>query len=165
MKEGTYTLILRLTRNVRLDVGKLGPVMLKKGYYSYTGSALGKAGFKRVSRYFEIASGRRKVKQWHIDYLLPFSEILEVIRIEDSRKMECRIASEIKKEFKAIKGFGSTDCKCEAHLHYSPDKNSLMQYVAGRYINITSGLNHDLDATENKSQGLYDPRCSHSKSR
>lgn len=123
MRGGTYTLILKLNEKAKIEVGKLGILEFKKGYYAYTGSALGRAGFKRIARHFDVASGRKEKKRWHIDYLLPYSEIVEVLKLEDSTgKRECEIASQIGRSFKAVKDFGSTDCNCEAHLHYSPGK-------------------------------------------
>lgn len=77
--KGTYTLIMKLNGQLRLKVGAIGEVFFDEGYYAYTGSALGNAGFARVRRHKEVVSGKNKTKQWHIDYLLPYVEIVEIV--------------------------------------------------------------------------------------
>lgn len=128
MKRGIYTLIIKLDKDVEIEIGKLGLLKFKKGYYSYTGSAQGKAGFKRVNRH--LTSDKKK--KWHIDYLLQYAEIVEVFKLETrKRERECEIAAEIGRKFEAIKGFGSSDCRCKAHLHYSNNLDLLKSFIAG----------------------------------
>lgn len=129
MKSGLYTLIIKLEKQVEIEVGKLGILELKKGYYAYTGSALGRAGFKRINRHLNI--DKKKKKRWHIDYLLEHSEVVEVFKLEcGERGKECEMAAEIGRKFEAIKAFGSSDCKCKAHLHYSPSLELLRRFIA-----------------------------------
>jgi len=95
-----------------------------KGYYTYTGSALGKGATnlkRRVSRHLR----KEKRNLWHIDFLLANENatVTAVVAVETSKKLECNINRYIKREGKAkipVKGFGSSDCKenCESHLLY-----------------------------------------------
>ena len=122
--KGIYTLIIFLSRETRLNVGKLGVQKFPKGYYTYTGSALGKGATslkRRVSRH----SRKRKRNLWHIDFLLANENatVTAVVAAETNKKFECNMNRYIKREGKAkipVKGFGSSDCKenCESHLLY-----------------------------------------------
>jgi len=125
--KGIYTLIIFLSKETRLNVGKLGTQKFPKGYYTYTGSALGKGATnlkRRVSRHLR----KRKRNLWHIDFLLANENatVTAVIAAETSKKLECNMNRYIKGEGKAkapVKGFGSSDCKekCESHLLFFPD--------------------------------------------
>lgn len=121
---GIYTLIIFLSREARLNVGKLGMQKFPRGYYTYTGSALGKGATslkRRVSRH--LRKGKRNL--WHIDFLLADENatVTTVVAAQTSKKLECYMNRYIKREGKAkipVKGFGSSDCKenCESHLLY-----------------------------------------------
>jgi len=122
--KGIYTLIIFLSREARLNVGKLGMQKFPRGYYTYTGSALGRGAStlkRRVSRH--LRKGKRNL--WHIDFLLANENatVTEVVSAQTSKKFECNMNRYIKREAKAkipVKGFGSSDCKenCESHLLY-----------------------------------------------
>ena len=63
---GTYALILQCDLNDRVQIGRLGEIELRPGYYIYVGSAFGPGGVKaRVERHWRTD----KRKHWHIDYL------------------------------------------------------------------------------------------------
>lgn len=121
---GIYTLIIFLSREARIDVGKLSMQKFPKGYYTYTGSALGKGAStlkRRVSRHLQ----KRKRNLWHIDFLLANENatITAVVAAQTSKKLECDMNRCIKREGEAkipVNGFGSSDCKekCESHLLY-----------------------------------------------
>ena len=101
----------------------MGEVSFKKGDYIYVGSAKGCLG-ARLRRHLK----KDKKSFWHIDYLLENekTKILQIWTID--KKMECQTAeifyqdpiTEIIK-----KGFGSSDCKCVAHLFYIKNKELL----------------------------------------
>ena len=58
--------------------------------------------------------------RWHIDYLLQFARVLEVLTIETDRRLECRLsraAARLSDEV-VMPGFGASDCGCRTHLHY-----------------------------------------------
>ncbi len=116
--KGTYTLIMRLQEGRRLKIGALGEIHFDEGFYAYTGSALGAGGFARVARHRDVSAGKNRTKQWHIDYLLPFVEIVETIT---SPRLECSVAAGIDRELSRVAGFGCSDCHCASHLHYSRD--------------------------------------------
>ena len=121
---GIYTLIILLSREICLNVGKLGQQKFPKGYYTYTGSALGKGASslkRRVSRHLQ----REKRNFWHIDFLLANENatVTAVVAVQTNKKLECNLNSYIKREGEAkilLKGFGASDCKenCESHLLY-----------------------------------------------
>jgi len=122
--KGIYTLIISLSGETRLNIGKLGLQKFPRGYYTYTGSALGKGATSlkwRVSRH--LRKGKRNL--WHIDFLLANENatVTAVVAAETSKKLECNMNRYIKIEGGAkipVKGFGSSDCKenCESHLLY-----------------------------------------------
>ncbi len=124
---GIYTLILFLPKQIDLNIGKLGKKRFLMGYYTYTGSALGKGatGLRhRIARHLR----KKKRKFWHIDYLLANENIsVEAIIIaETNEDMECALNSNIKKMRGAkiqVNGFGASDCRktCESHLLYFPE--------------------------------------------
>jgi Uri superfamily endonuclease len=125
--KGIYTLIIFLSKEARLKVGKLGIQRFPVGYYTYTGSALGTGASslkQRVARHLQ----KRKQKFWHIDFLLDHENatVTAVIAAQTDRKAECNINRSVKKELEAkipVVGFGASDCKqnCESHLLFFPD--------------------------------------------
>lgn len=124
---GVYTLLLFLSKEIILEIGKLGKQKFPKGHYTYTGSALGKGSNilnHRLSRHLR----KEKRKFWHIDYLLANENVtIEAILVVETRKrMECEINSIIKRQNQAlvpVKRFGATDCKnnCKTHLLHFPE--------------------------------------------
>jgi Uri superfamily endonuclease len=69
---GTYTLLLWLSDNQRLRIGRLGYFAFPRGYYTYTGSA--KRGLtSRLHRHIHGAA----TQHWHIDYLRPYVRVLD----------------------------------------------------------------------------------------
>ncbi len=135
---GVYTLIIHLPANIRLEVGKLGEHQFKRGYYAYTGSALGSGASslrKRVARHLQ----KKKHKFWHIDYLLAHKDIVvtAIIAAQTNKKMECEINRHLKSTITAkipVLAFGASDCKenCGSHLLYSGEKN-IIQKIASLY--------------------------------
>ncbi len=124
--KGTYTLLMLLKEPRRLKIGALGELYFSEGYYAYTGSALGGGGFARVRRHKAVAGGKNRTKQWHIDYLLPYVEVSEVVT---SPRPECAVASGIDRHLARVPGFGCSDCRCPTHLHYSEDFNKMKKAV------------------------------------
>jgi len=126
---GVYTLIIHLPVDIRLKVGKLGEHQFLKGYYAYTGSALGPRASslrKRVARHLQ----KKKRIFWHIDYLLTSGEpvVIAIVAGHTNMKMECEINRRLKNEVTAripVLGFGASDCKenCGSHLLYLGEKN------------------------------------------
>jgi len=117
--KGIYVLILELDKDTVIRVGKLGKFRFKKGYYAYIGSALGAGGFKRVTRHFNVASGKNLTRKWHIDHLLPCSELVCAVLIPTEESIECSVARAVGEFCFGISGFGCSDCVCPAHLFFS----------------------------------------------
>ena len=117
---------MRLNEQKRLKVGALGEVFFDEGYYAYTGSALGKGGFARVQRHRDVSEHKNKTKQWHIDYLLPHVEIVDIIT---SPRPECTVAAWIDGRLARVTGFGCSDCRCPSHLHYAESLEAMKKTV------------------------------------
>jgi len=132
---GNYTLIIHLKAPSRICTPKQGWIKLRKGYYAYTGSALGTGAVslrRRVARHFR----KRKKKHWHIDYLLAnkTARITAVAAASSNDNKECEVTDFIGKIEGAaipVMGFGASDCKrnCESHLIYLGQNNSLEKVV------------------------------------
>ena len=146
---GVYTLILFMPKEVTVNIGALGKQRLPIGYYSYTGSALGKgANLKH-----RIARHLRKEKRlfWHIDYLLVEQNVFveAIITAETKEKMECSLNHYLK-QMKGVKvpiyGFGASDCKknCGSHLLYFSELinsdflvQKLVQHLSSSAFNLS----------------------------
>ena len=129
MDPGIYTIVLFLDRAHEIEVGSLGIVQFVEGYYSYTGSARGPGGLKRLDRHKRVLQGASSVRRWHIDYLLPYTSMVEAAVTRTSADLECRIARRIGSELKVVPHFGSTDCQCPGHLHFSINLDQIQDVV------------------------------------
>ncbi|MEA3254739.1 MAG: GIY-YIG nuclease family protein [Candidatus Altiarchaeota archaeon] len=118
--KGAYILLMELIDDEEIEVGKLGTIKFRRGYYAYVGSALNNME-ARIKRHLS----KEKKLWWHIDYLLTKAEIKEVICMESDKREECEIAKKIAKQAKSIKGFGCSDCKCRSHLFHSQNLKDL----------------------------------------
>ena len=113
----TYCLHIQITKDITIEVGKLGQIKFPKGIYLYCGSA--KRNFnKRIERH----QSKIKKNHWHIDYLLSnkFVKIIEIYKFKQDDETECSlvdkfIRNDIAHSF--YKGFGSSDCKNGCHSH------------------------------------------------
>lgn len=128
-KPGIYTLIIDKLIPEEIQVGKLGLFFFPKGFYSYTGSALGTIQFNLQDRIKYHLNAKKRLR-WHIDYLLSSkkAKIRQIILAETKSYEECSISKNIEKlEMVKIcsKGFGSSDCKnlCQAHLHFFKEQD------------------------------------------
>lgn len=114
---------MRLGLDCSLGVGKLGTITFPSGYYVYVGSALNGLS-KRISRH----KRSKKKLRWHIDYLLKKARIVETFTHVTDQKLECEFNKKVQALPDArvlVKGFGSSDCKCSAHLTFFGDKNPI----------------------------------------
>ncbi len=117
--KGIYVLILRMTESKDIRIGKLGRLHFKRGYYAYVGSAHGSGGIKRVTRHFNVAQRKNATRKWHIDYLLPRSEVLCAVFSPTEETLECVVAKILSEFSRAVPGFGCSDCSCETHLFFT----------------------------------------------
>ncbi len=112
---GSYLLLMRLKRQRRIRVGKLGTLALQAGYYVYVGSAMGGLT-ARVARHLRAS----KKKHWHVDYLRPHVSEVEALPIRSSKRIECSLAKAMAQIMNpGPKGFGCSDCRCSTHIFYS----------------------------------------------
>ena len=109
---GSYIVILYLDKDSHVAIGELGTIFFRKGYYLYAGSA--KKGLtKRIERHQRL----RKNLFWHIDYLREKTSFYKALPIRTPDNLECAIAAGLRKMTDwSVKGFGSSDCRCESHL-------------------------------------------------
>jgi Uri superfamily endonuclease len=124
---GVYHLIVRLSEERVVQVGRLGRISFPAGDYVYTGSALNglEARLARHRRW-------RKKLRWHIDYLLRAAALIDVVTIPTKRRVECRRNRWVLRLPGAAvvaPRFGSSDCACPAHL----------VYFGGRVPDLTAG--------------------------
>lgn len=113
-RPGTYVLVFGLDTDISASVGSLGEISLDAGYYAYVGSAFGPGGLKaRTGRHRKMS----KHTKWHIDHVRPYLTLHEIWYAIDE-KVECSWANQMvamSSELPA-NGFGSSDCRCNAHF-------------------------------------------------
>ncbi|PSP78964.1 DUF123 domain-containing protein [Halobacteriales archaeon QS_1_68_20] len=108
---GTYTLLVELHATTTLEVGALGVHEFDRGWYAYTGSALGTGGFARVD------SGATRI-----------ADVTTTADVD----AECAIHREIASAGGVavpVAGFGASDCDCSAHLAYAGQRATLAHAV------------------------------------
>lgn len=109
---GCYFIILKLSKQKVINVGSLGEIRFKKGYYIYAGSAK-KNLLKRIQRHKSTS----KKLFWHIDYIRQEMDFVADLPIRTADDLECSLAKDIRNiSNEEISGFGSSDCKCISHL-------------------------------------------------
>ncbi len=137
---GIYTLILSLPGAEQIAVGSLGGIHFPKGFYSYTGSARGPGGLKRLDRHAAVNAGRSLTRKWHIDYLLPRCQWLQAVVTRTDLDLECLIARSIGERLASVPRFGCSDCRCASHLHYSEKEEEMMQAVSMAHASVSALL-------------------------
>jgi len=122
---GSYLMLYHLPKRRQIEIGGLGRVTFKQGYYIYAGSAM-KSLSKRVERHRRI----RKNLHWHIDYFSGLAQFKAALPVRSEDDLECEIASAISSISEwSIPGFGCSDCSCSSHLFgFSTDPLSLRQF-------------------------------------
>jgi Uri superfamily endonuclease len=113
--KGTYLLVMELQKDARIMIGKHGVIDFQNGSYVYVGSALNGLE-KRIQRHLR----NRKKIHWHIDYLLPYAEVVDVFYKEGTEREECEVAQSFERNVPHIIGFGCSDCECKSHLFHGP---------------------------------------------
>ncbi|WP_407422544.1 GIY-YIG nuclease family protein [Methanobrevibacter sp.] len=128
--KGCYCLIIKTEENKNLKIGKKLKVEFKKGFYVYIGSAMN--GLEsRVKRHLS----KSKKLHWHIDYLLRYCEVVEVI-YNINQKVECELSKELSKRNDYIQDFGCSDCECNSHLYYFKNRKEAIDEVINAYNSI-----------------------------
>ena len=130
---GTYAVIFQCLSKARQQVGQLGVVSLREGYYVYVGSAFGPGGVKaRVSHHYRHTIN----PNWHIDYLRRLLRPVGVWFTYDHRRLEHRWAKVFFKmnTMSSFRGFGCSDCACYSHLFFTfkkPEPAVLFNALSG----------------------------------
>ena len=109
----TYQLYIKLSKEIKIQIGKLGSFVFPIGIYIYTGSA--KTNFdERIKRHY---SKDKKIR-WHIDYLLS-NKFTRIVKVEKYKTLECVVNQQTKGKI-LIQKFGASDCTngCSSHLKY-----------------------------------------------
>lgn len=131
---GTYALILRSDARQAVRIGRWGTLETAPGYYVYVGSAFGPGGLDaRVSRHFR----EHKAMRWHVDYLRAVTRPMSALCSHTPRNLEHEWAAAfaLMAGMSGIKGFGSSDCRCYAHLFFAPhepDWDRLSRALGGK---------------------------------
>ncbi|MGQ4874880.1 MAG: GIY-YIG nuclease family protein [Promethearchaeia archaeon] len=132
--KGAYILVIYISNNFNSQIGALGKIFFKKGFYFYVGSALGNKGsstlINRVRRHLLLP--KLKKNHWHIDYLLANNEanIIWIYLFPIMQKIECEIAIALEKTADGyINKFGSSDCNCKSHLFYYKKFKELNEFL------------------------------------
>jgi len=118
--KGTYTLLLICMKPFRAKIGSLGYATIRKGYYLYTGSALGYGSVSLEGRLNRHLRGPKNVT-WHVDYLTSDRRcrVRAIVYLRSSKRLECTINQETVRNLSAkpiLSHAGSSDCKCNGHL-------------------------------------------------
>ena len=130
---GTYVLILNLRRPIAIHIGRLGCFQFPAGLYVYVGSARGPGGLAaRLARHLRSP----KPLRWHIDYLRPHAQPVEIWHAAGSQRRECDWAQALFRLPGALAPaprFGASDCRCVSHLicfPVPPDARAFASAVA-----------------------------------
>jgi Uri superfamily endonuclease len=121
--KGIYVLIIRVNKDIHVNIGALGRKSFAKGLYTYVGSAQTNLE-QRVKRHLK----REKRLFWHIDYLLAnnAAETVKVLYKQGDKTEECKTATRIGENGTPIAGFGCSDCHCTSHLFRIADYTFLL---------------------------------------
>jgi len=124
---GTYVLILFCPRRKLVQIGKLGSLELRRGFYVYVGSALGPGGVQARVAHHRKVSPR---PHWHIDYLRPHARLDRVWYSFSRVRREHHWARTIHALRGAAiprMGFGASDCRCPSHLFFFVKRPALRE--------------------------------------
>jgi len=132
-KHGTYTLIIFFPFEKWISIGKIGTQRFPRGYYAYTGSALGKGALSlegRIRRHLR----KGKTKKWHIDFFTADKDVklISAMIAATNERAECEINQYLSEKMHAaipVSRFGSSDCKrrCRSHLIYLGSNESVIR--------------------------------------
>ncbi len=141
---GVYYLIINLTQDLIVDVGRLGSIGFLKGIYVYVGSGRGPGGIlKRISRHMS----KNKKAFWHIDYLTnnDYVDFINAIAITNKISNEQLLVRLISSDecFKpTMNGFGCSDFRGDrTHLFRFVCNYDVTNYLISRLVNTGIPLN------------------------
>ena len=118
---GTYVLVLVVEDEQQVRVGRLGEFRIPPGWLAYVGSARGPGGLSaRLARHLR----HPKSPVWHIDFLRAVARPVAIWWATGMDRRECLWATALAGmpgASRPIPGFGSSDCRCPAHLFHFPE--------------------------------------------
>jgi len=121
---GSYVLVLQSDSEGRINIGRLGSLKLRRGFYLYVGSAFGPGGLRaRVGRHAQ----RHKPLRWHIDYLRARTLLKAVVFSIDRQQHEEAWSSQIQgwpDTGIPMPGFGASDSRASSHLFFLSERPS-----------------------------------------
>ncbi len=120
--KGTYIVVLHMKKGAVITVGRLGGFQFKKGWYYYVGSAFGPGGLgARLTHHLTVS----RKPHWHLDYLRPHTQVRDILISDENQHLEhvwAGILASHPGMSAPVRGFGSSDCRCPAHLFFSSKK-------------------------------------------
>ncbi len=135
---GTYLLLLECDRSTAFRAGKLGTLTAKPGFYLYVGSAFGPGGLRaRIAHHARISPRAH----WHVDYLRAVTRPVKAWCCNGARLVHRWAQALMRWQDAAVpfRGFGSSDCRCPAHLFYflkRPARTMLEDVLDSRLIEL-----------------------------
>jgi Uri superfamily endonuclease len=120
-KHTLYHIKIYLPEDREITVGKLGTFIFPKGVYVYVGSDRRNIR-ARVERHIRP----KKKQRWHFDYIRPYMKVMDV-QTYPGEEGECGLFARLRKEAGGeilVHRFGSSDCRCPAHLFFIRHTNS-----------------------------------------
>ena len=127
--KGIYVLILKIDKEVKTDIGKMGKITFTEAFYAYVGSAM--SGIHRLKRHLKNLERKNvKNKHWHIDFIIPYCKPVACFFAEccDKRK-EWELANYLSKNFDYIEGFGASDSFAPSHLFRTTNLKNLKENI------------------------------------
>lgn len=94
--------------------------MFPTGWYIYAGSAMGGLD-GRLGRHLRFGFSARP--HWHVDWLSRIAQDKSFAVVASMTRLECELArsvASVEGAAPAAPGFGSSDCRCPAHLYRVP---------------------------------------------
>lgn len=130
MTGGSYVLKIRVDEEIVTDVGSLGSIKFKTGWYGYVGSSR-TTDFTRIDRHTELDRDENQTRHWHIDYLLGSdnSELIGSYRTDSD--VECPLSDLI--NLSGVEKFGCSDCNCDTHLYFADDEGDFDDAVSDSF--------------------------------
>jgi endonuclease-3 len=124
----TYTLLVAVPEASAIAFGAAGEHAIGPGWATYTGSAFGPGGLRRIDRHAEIARGEREVRHWHVDHLLGHAATrLAAAWVSPREDAECRTHRQLPGREVPV---GASDCTCEGHVRLADDREQLVARLA-----------------------------------
>lgn len=115
---GSYLLLLKVAVSAEIQIGRLGAIGFRRGWYAYAGSAFGPGGLAGRLRH-HLRPVRKR--HWHVDYLRDHADVMEVWMAVGPPNREhdwAQILARNPGAGKWVRGFGCSGCRCPSHLLY-----------------------------------------------